>query len=80
MGFELIMMMMMMMIIIIIDSFLILNFALVRSKVDFASVTRNCVSITDSTNLEQMQRKFAAFSTVYFSKYSIPYEIFSNRL
>jgi hypothetical protein len=43
-----------------IDSLLMLYFALVRSKLECASVAWNSVTITDSNKLGRVQRKFAA--------------------
>jgi hypothetical protein len=37
-----------------------LYFALVRCKLDYASVAWNSVAITDSNKLERIQREFAA--------------------
>jgi hypothetical protein len=42
------------------ESLLILFFALVRSKLEYASVARNSVTVTDSNKLERVQSKFAA--------------------
>jgi myo-inositol catabolism protein IolC len=39
---------------------LMLHFALVRSKMEYASVAWNSVTITDSNKLQRLQRKFAA--------------------
>jgi hypothetical protein len=40
------------------DSLLILYFALVISKLEYASVAWNSVTVTDSNNLKSIQRKF----------------------
>jgi hypothetical protein len=39
---------------------MIVFFALVKSKLEYASVAWNSVTITDSNKLERVQRKFAA--------------------
>jgi hypothetical protein len=43
-----------------------LYFALVRSKLENASVAWNSVTITDSSKLERVQRKFAALCLKIF--------------
>jgi hypothetical protein len=43
-----------------VDTLLVLNFALVRSKLEYASVAWNSVTITDSNKLERVPRKYAA--------------------
>jgi hypothetical protein len=41
-------------------SLLVLYFALIRSKLEYVSVTRNSVMIIDSNKFESIRRKFAA--------------------
>jgi hypothetical protein len=49
-----------------IDSLLMLHFALVRSKLEYASVASNPVTFTDSNKLERVQRTFAALCHIRF--------------
>jgi hypothetical protein len=42
----------------IIESLLMLYFVFVRSKLEYASVARNSVTVTDFNKLESTQRKF----------------------
>jgi hypothetical protein len=49
-----------------IDGLLILYFVLFRSKLEYASVAWNSVTITDSNKLERVQRKFASFCHNWF--------------
>jgi hypothetical protein len=48
------------------DSLLVLYSTLVLSKIEYASVAWNTITITDPSKLEIIQRKFAAFCYTRF--------------
>jgi hypothetical protein len=58
----------------ILDSLLVLYFALVRSKLVYASVAWNSVTITDSTKLEHITKKI--FRNTFFPDVKFDYDNF----
>jgi hypothetical protein len=62
-------------------SLLILFFALVGSKLEYASVAWNSVTATDSNELERVQRKFAALCHKrFFQDMEYHYDIILEKL
>jgi hypothetical protein len=64
-----------------VDFLLMLYFALVRSKLECASVAWNSVTITDSNKLERVQKKFAAlFHKTFFQDVEYHHDNISEKL
>jgi hypothetical protein len=50
----------------IIISLLMLYFSLFKSKLEYASLTSNSVTVTDSSELKRIQEYFLHFASIFF--------------